>query len=81
MNQNQIIMAGFQNWADGTGSFFDLLSEDVHWTISGCSPLSKTYLSKKALRAWFMRMSDGKIIRVTAFLDTLGFADIFERIK
>lgn len=131
MNQNQqIILAGFQSWTDGTGSFFDLLSEDVEWTISGSSPLSKIYKSKKALLdevidplnerlsqkivphvresyadgevviviwdgnatakdgqsynvsyAWFMTMKEGKIVKVTAFLDTLDFADIFKRIK
>lgn len=31
--------------------------------------------------AWFMEMSNQKIIKVTAFLDTLDFEEIFERIK
>ena len=31
--------------------------------------------------AWFMEMKAGKIIKVTAFLDTLDFQEIFDRIK
>lgn len=43
----KIIREGFNRWANGTGSFFDLLSDDVQWTITGSTPLSKTYTSKK----------------------------------
>jgi uncharacterized protein len=42
-----IIQQGFNNWSHGTGSFFDLLTDDVQWTITGSTPLSKTYTSKK----------------------------------
>jgi hypothetical protein len=43
----KIVQEGFDRWADGTGNFFDLLSGDMQWTITGTSPLSKTYVGKK----------------------------------
>ena len=126
----QLVKTYFEKWSSGTGSFFDLLDENVQWTISGSSALSKIYTSKKQLidevidplnerlskrivpsvrniyqdsntviaiwdgsataldgqpynvsYAWFMEMKDGKIVKVTAFLDTLDFETIFKRIK
>ena len=41
------VEAGFDKWSSGTGSFFELLSEDVRWTIAGNSPFSRTYGGKK----------------------------------
>ena len=47
-NKNkEIIQEGFAKWANGTGNFFDLLADDVEWTITGSSPISKTYASRK----------------------------------
>ncbi|HEY0177808.1 MAG TPA: nuclear transport factor 2 family protein [Pedobacter sp.] len=43
----QLVTQGFDHWTKGTGSVFDLLSEDVQWTIAGSSPQAKTYLGKK----------------------------------
>ena len=43
----EIIHEGFAKWANGTGNFFDLLADDVEWTITGSSPVSKTYASRK----------------------------------
>jgi ketosteroid isomerase-like protein len=43
----KIVNAGFERWANGKGSFFDLLTDDVVWTINGSAPLSKTYRGKK----------------------------------
>jgi ketosteroid isomerase-like protein len=43
----ELVREGFANWANGTGSFFDLLADDVQWTITGSMYLSKTYTSKK----------------------------------
>lgn len=129
-SNKQLIKEGFEKWANGKDSFFDLLAEDAHWTISGSSFLSKTYTSKKQLLdevinplndrlsqkiiptvreifadsntviaiwdgkaialdgkpynvsySWFMKMQQGKIIKVTAFLDTLGLEEIFKRVK
>jgi ketosteroid isomerase-like protein len=41
------VETGFDKWSSGTGSFFELLSEDVTWTIAGNSPFSRTYAGKK----------------------------------
>lgn len=45
----RLVREGFEKWANHTGSFFDLLDENVQWTISGSSPEAKTYHSKKQL--------------------------------
>lgn len=47
MENKKLIQQGYDNWANGTGSFFDLLAEDVSWTITGSTPLSRTYTNKK----------------------------------
>ncbi len=38
---------GFQAWRDRTGSPYDLLAEDVEWTIVGRSLASRTYTSRE----------------------------------
>lgn len=43
-----LVARGFQAWADGTGSPYDLLSEDASWTITGNSLAAKTYNTKAA---------------------------------
>lgn len=48
MDKNKtLIRNGFEQWAKGTGSFFDLLADDVVWTITGKSPIAKTYTSRE----------------------------------
>jgi hypothetical protein len=47
LDNKTIIQAGFDRWAKGEGSFFDLLTNDVQWTIHGSTPLSKTYPTKQ----------------------------------
>jgi uncharacterized protein len=44
-----LVRAGFERWAGGTGSPFELLSPDAEWTIVGTSPLSKTYRRQQFL--------------------------------
>ncbi|MEJ1241860.1 nuclear transport factor 2 family protein [Chryseolinea sp. T2] len=129
-SNKEIIAKGFQQWHDGNGNFFDLLVDDVRWEITGSTPHSKTYTSKKqflneviiplnkklrikikptvrnifadhdmvivlwdgeataldgkAYRSsysWYMKMKNGKITEVVAFLDGIEFADIMKRIK
>ncbi len=41
------VRAAFDAWRDGTGSVFDLLAEDVEWTVAGHSPVSATYRSRQ----------------------------------
>ncbi|NYZ61926.1 nuclear transport factor 2 family protein [Luteimonas deserti] len=38
--------AAFDAWAAGQASVFDLLAEDVVWTVAGTSPVSGTYRSR-----------------------------------
>lgn len=46
VENKKTVTAAFDKWAKGAGSFFDLLTEDVRWTITGSTSLSKTYHSK-----------------------------------
>ncbi|MBW4688011.1 MAG: nuclear transport factor 2 family protein [Komarekiella atlantica HA4396-MV6] len=43
----KLIQQTFEQWAKGNGNFFDLLTDNVQWTIAGSSPLSKTYIGKQ----------------------------------
>ena len=121
----EIIHEGFAKWANGTGNFFDLLTDDVEWTITGSSPVSKIYASRKQFLeevieplnarlsvkivhrvrgiyadddmvialwdgtatakegkpynntySWYMTIKNGRIIKVVAFFDTIGFVDL-----
>lgn len=42
------IRAAFAAWRDGTGSVFDLLADEVEWTVAGSSPVSGVYSSRQA---------------------------------
>jgi ketosteroid isomerase-like protein len=44
-----LVRAGFERWASGTGSPFELLAPNAEWTIVGTSPLSKTYSRQQFL--------------------------------
>lgn len=46
-SNKQLIKKAFSNWASGTGNFFDLLADNVHWTVAGSSPVSGVYQSKE----------------------------------
>lgn len=47
MENKEIVRQGFTTWANHTGNFFDLLADDVQWTITGTTDWSKTYTSKQ----------------------------------
>jgi uncharacterized protein len=125
----RLIQEGFDRWANNQGSFYDLLSDAAEWTITGTSPVSKTYTSRKqfldeviaplsarlsrqiipkvrALYAdgdtvvalwdgtsvakdgrsynntysWFMTMKNDRIVKAVAFFDTIGLANLWERV-
>lgn len=57
------VRAAFDAWAAGTGDVFDLLHEDVVWTVAGHSPVSATYSSRGAFMA-------GAVTPITAKLAT-----------
>lgn len=42
-----LVYASFERWKTQTGGPFELLEDDIEWTIVGSSPLAKTYKSKK----------------------------------
>lgn len=43
----RLVREAFDAWAAGTGSVFDLLHEDLAWTVAGTSPVSATYSSRE----------------------------------
>lgn len=43
-----IVEASFKAWSDGTGSPFDLLTDDATWTIVGRSAAAGTYRGREA---------------------------------
>ena len=47
----ELAEASFAAWRDGSGSPFDLLADDVRWTIVGRSDAAGTYVGREA----FMR--------------------------
>ena len=54
--QNRARVAkGFEAWANGTGSPYDLLAEEASWTITGNSMAAKTYPTKEAFMAGVIR--------------------------
>ena len=59
-----LVEAAFTAWRDGSGSPYDLLADDVSWTIVGRSDASKTYPSREAfmsevIRPFNARMREG----------------------
>lgn len=54
--QNRALVAkGFEAWANGTGSPYDLLAEDASWTITGNSMAARTYPTKEAFMSEVIR--------------------------
>jgi ketosteroid isomerase-like protein len=46
VTNTRLVREAFDAWAAGTGSVFDLLHEDLVWTVAGTSPVSGTYTSR-----------------------------------
>ncbi len=42
-----LVRASFDRWREAAGGPFELLADDVEWTIVGSSPLARTYRSKQ----------------------------------
>ncbi|MGK9171100.1 nuclear transport factor 2 family protein [Inquilinus limosus] len=49
------VQSSFDAWRSGTGSPYDLLADDVRWTIEGYSLASKTYPSREAFMSEVIR--------------------------
>ncbi len=124
------IQKSFDAWSSGTGSPYDLLADDVRWTIEGNSLASKTYPSREAFMsevirpfnarmraplkpairnlytdgdtviaffdargmardgqpyantyAWFLEMRAGRIVRASAFFDSVLFNEFWTRVS
>lgn len=43
----EIVSSQFEKWKNMEASFFDILADDIVWTVSGNSPVSGIYTSKK----------------------------------
>lgn len=50
-----LVQQGFDAWAAGTGSPYDLLADDAEWTITGNNLASRTYASKEAFMSGVIR--------------------------
>lgn len=50
-----LVAKGFDAWASGTGSPYDLLAEDASWTITGNSMAAKVYPTKEAFMSEVIR--------------------------
>lgn len=50
-----LVATGFEAWAKGTGSPYDLLAEDASWTITGNSMAAKTYPTKESFMSEVIR--------------------------
>jgi len=50
-----LVARGFEAWANGTGSPYDLLAEDSSWTITGNSIAAKTYPTKESFMSEVIR--------------------------
>ena len=58
----RLVEDAFAKWARGDGSaFFALLADDVHWTVIGTTPVSRTYLSKQAFVEGAVQPLTGKL--------------------
>lgn len=49
------VLSSFDAWRAGTGSPYDLLADDVRWTIEGNSLASKTYPTREAFMSEVIR--------------------------
>lgn len=48
MENRKLVEDAFAKWSRGDGTaFFALLADDVHWTVIGSTPVSRTYMSKR----------------------------------
>jgi ketosteroid isomerase-like protein len=49
-DNKRLVREAFRPWEEGdSGPFFDLIADDVRWTVIGSTPASGVFESKKAL--------------------------------
>ncbi len=125
----QTVRAGFDAWAAGTGSPYEVLADDATWEIVGHSVASRVYTSKEDFMSnvirpfnarmatplkptireiyadgdtvivffdaegtardgvpyrntysWFLTLADNRIVKGTAFFDSIVFNDFWQRV-
>jgi uncharacterized protein len=59
--QRALVGNAFERWRDGTGSPFELLADEVQWTILGSSPLAKTYGSREQFLGELIRPFNARL--------------------
>jgi uncharacterized protein len=57
-----LVEAAFARWGNGSGSPYDLLADDVSWTIVGRSDASKTYPSREAFMSEVIRPFNARML-------------------
>ena len=77
-DNKRLVREAFRPWEGGdSGPFFDLIADDVHWTVIGTTPVSGVYHSKQDLidHAFgpLLARLDGKL--TTTFVDLAGEGD------
>lgn len=61
-DNKKLIQEAFQAWGRGDGNaFFNLLADDVHWTVIGNTAVSRTYTSKAGFQEGAVRPLNGKL--------------------
>jgi uncharacterized protein len=67
------VREAFRPWEEGdSGPFFDLIAEDVRWTVIGSTPVSGVYESKQAL----VEAAFGPLLERLAGTLTTRFVDL-----
>lgn len=66
LRNKALVQAKFDAWRTGTGNPFELLADDVSWTIVGRSAASRTYASREdflreVIRPFNARMKTGLV--------------------
>jgi ketosteroid isomerase-like protein len=55
----KLIRDAFDAWSRGEGRvFFKLVADDVRWTVTGTTPISRTYNSKRDFRSALSAMAE-----------------------
>jgi uncharacterized protein len=55
----KLVRDAFDAWSRGDGrTFFNLVADDVRWTVIGSTPISGTYNSKREFREVTRRLSE-----------------------
>jgi ketosteroid isomerase-like protein len=72
-DNKRVVREAFRPWEEGdSGPFFDLIAEDVRWTVIGSTPVSGVYESKQAL----VEAAFGPLLERLAGMLSTRFVDV-----